>query len=115
MVNSIGRKPVHPRYFHLQVTNGAFLHILKFEILGVFRSIITHRANQARAPVALQGKHGQEVRIIQINVQFTVHRGTGAFNICNIEQVIVGATWKAHVEHLPRRGARTIAAGKIGK
>ena len=91
MMNAVGRKPIDAFHFDLEILNGAAPHIFKLKMLVVLRRIVAHRTDQPRSAGVLQREHREEVGVIEVDVQFAVHRGSGGLDIRNIEQMVVGS------------------------
>ena len=52
--------------------------ILEFERVGVIGAFVAHRPDQAGASLAGERKHGEEVGLVEIDMQLAVDRGPDA-------------------------------------
>ncbi|MNN24149.1 hypothetical protein D3C81_1375690 [compost metagenome] len=78
--------------------DGTAADVGEFQAFGAIRALITHRADQTGTAFAGQGKHGEEVRFIQIQVQLAVHRRAAGLDVGDVENLLIGAAGKTGVE-----------------
>jgi len=74
---------------------------------------IAYRADEPRAPGAGQREHGEEVRLVEVDVQLAVDRWAAALDVGHVEDLPVGTPRKAGAERLAHQRARPVAAGEI--
>ena len=77
-------------------------------------ALAAHRADQPGAALAGQREDGQEVGLVEIDVQLAVQRRAGRVDVGDVEHLPVGAARKAGADPLAHRRARAVAAGEIG-
>ena len=95
VMHMIGRKPVDLFNLDLEVLDRPVADILEFQRFGMLGAFIAHRPDQARAASPGHGKDGQEVGLVQIDVQFAIDCRAAGLDIGDIEQLPVGAAGKA--------------------
>jgi len=61
----------------------------------VFGALVAHRADQARAPLALEREDREKVGFVEIDVQLAVDRRPGRLDVGDIEDPGVVAAGKA--------------------
>src|SRR5580704_10369392 len=114
VMDTVGREPVYLFDLDLEVVDYPAADILEFERIGVIGAFVSHRPDQARAPLAGKGKHGEEVGLVEIGVQFAVYRRSGRLDIRDIEKLAIGGARKARAHRLSHDGMRAVAAGDVG-
>ena len=62
----------------------------------------------------MHGERGDEIRVVEGNVQFAVGYCAGCLDVGHVEGVGVGAAREARVQHVAHLGAGAVAAGDVG-
>ncbi|MNX66983.1 hypothetical protein D3C86_980890 [compost metagenome] len=78
--------------------DGLAADIFESQGFGVIGAFVAHRADQARTALAVQREHGEEIRFIEIQVQFAIGRRSAGLHIGNIENLLISPTGKPGVE-----------------
>ncbi len=112
VMHAIGREPVDLAHLNLHVRDRVRAHIFKLQTFRMRGALVANGADQSRAPGALQRKHRQKVRLIKVDLQFTVNGGTFGIHVRNVEHLLVGAARKLGADALAHAGARAITAGR---
>src|SRR6185437_15432977 len=100
VMHVIGRKPVDMGYRQLHLPDRMAFDIVERQRFRATGALITNRADQARTSFAGEREHGNKIGFIEIDVQFSVNRRSLRLDVSNIEEVLVGAAWKAGCDGL---------------
>ena len=74
---------------------------------------IAHGADEPRAALALQRKHGEKIGVVERDVHLAVHHRAARLDVRDIEQVRIGAAGKAGAQRFADARVRAVAAGEI--
>ena len=72
-------------------------------------------AVQARTALSCQRKHGQEIGLVEIDMQLAIHRCACGLDVGDVKEVTVGAARKAGADCLPHGRTRAVAADDISR
>ncbi|MNJ80348.1 hypothetical protein D3C77_787030 [compost metagenome] len=72
MVHAVGGEPVDLLYLDFQVFDGPLTDVFEAQLIRVFGAFVAHGADQPRTTTAGQGEDGEEVRFVEVDVQFAV-------------------------------------------
>src|SRR6202023_4207450 len=113
VVDVIGREPVHALDLDVEAVDEAKTDIIEGEIAARL-GLALDRADEPRPPGALQRKDRQELRLVEPDIQLAIHRAAARLDIRDVEDVRVGAAWKAGFQRLAHDRMRAVAAGDEG-
>ncbi|MNZ78102.1 hypothetical protein D3C78_966660 [compost metagenome] len=93
--------------------DGPAADILEAQGLGVFGALVAHRADQARATRVCQREHGEEVRLVEIHMQFAVECRAAGLHVGDVENLLVSPAGKPGIQGLAHNRPGTVASGQI--
>ena len=76
VMDVISREPVYLLDLDLEVRNDPAADVLEFERIGVIGAFIPHCPDKPRTPLSCKRKHGEEVGLVEIDMEIAVDRGT---------------------------------------
>src|ERR1700724_2090976 len=109
VMDVIGREPVDALDLDVEAVDEARADIIKGEIVARL-GLALDRADEPRSPGALQRKDRQELRLVEPDIQLAIHRAAARLDIRDVEDVRVGAAWKADLQRLTHDRMCAVAA-----
>src|SRR5579883_957460 len=100
MMDMIGREPVDLPDLDFQMLDGAAADIFEFKAFGVLSALVSYSADQARATLAREREDGEKVGLVEVDVQFAIGCWPCRLDICDIEQLPIGAPGKPGAQAL---------------
>ena len=85
MMYAVSRKPIYPRNVDFEIAHRAALHVLEPQVFVILSGVILYRTYETRSADAGHGEYGQEIRVVEIDMQFTVDRRSGGLNVGDIK------------------------------
>ncbi len=115
VMHLIGREPVHLFDVDLEVIDRAVADVLELELVGMIGPLVPDGSDQARPALPGQGKDGQKIGLVEVDVQLAVERRAGGLDIGDVEDLSIGAAGKACPDRLAHERARAVAAGDVAR
>src|SRR5260370_23886499 len=115
MMDVISREPVHLRHAYLQVSDRTVADVGERERLRAIGTLVADGADQARPTGAREREDGQEIRFVQVDVQFAVDRGTGGGDAGDVEELPIRPARLPRADRLAHLRAHAITPRDISR
>src|SRR6185437_1013231 len=113
VVDAVRGEPVHALDVDLNPVEDALGDVVPGKIvIGLFGLFVANGADKTDAAVVVQREDGEEVGVVESDVEFAIGDAAGRSDVCDVEEVAVLAAGEADVEPLPHDGAGAVAAGE---
>jgi hypothetical protein len=77
--------------------------------------LVPNGSDQSGSSLSSQREQGQEIRLVQISMQFSVEWRAFPLDVCNIEEMSISATWEARANGLANKRAGAVAARDVSR
>ena len=77
--------------------------------------LVPNGADQSGPSLSSQREQGQEIRLVQISMKFSVEWRTFPLDVGNIEEMSISAPWETRANRLAHKRAGAIAARDVSR
>ena len=111
MMHVIGGEPID---LDLEVIDRPAANVVELQRIGTVGTLVANGSDETSPAFAGQREDGEEIGLVEIDVQFAVDRGTGSIDVGDVEELPIGPAAKAGAERFAHPRVRTVAAGDVG-